>query len=127
MKISKQKLKQIILEELESMEEITSSAASNVFDDEASEQGQKDDAPKVQSGVKAAGTFAQDRKEDAIEVNPEISNTERAILAQIDKFLLKVAAIEGVELNNNRPQIEQILKLFNDRIAKKAPKQGEQK
>tara|TARA_R100000278_G_scaffold6543_1_gene9146 strand:+ start:402 stop:764 length:363 start_codon:yes stop_codon:yes gene_type:complete len=120
MKISKQKLKQIILEEFESMEEITASAASDVVDDEA-------DSTKVKSGVKAAGTFAQDRKIDALNVNPEISNTERSILAQIDKFLLDLAAIEGVELNNNRPQIEQILKLFKTRIAKKAPKQGEQK
>ena len=127
MKISKQKLKQIILEELESMEEIMSSAASDVDDDEAFEQDQKDDAPKVKSGVKAAGTFAQDRKDDALNVNPEISNTERSILDQIDTFLLDLAAIEGVELNNNRPQIEQILKLFKTRIAKKAPKQGEQK
>ena len=120
MKISKQKLKQIILEEFESMEEIMSSAASDVDDDEAY-------STKVRSGVKSGGTFAQDRKDDALNVNPQISNNERAILDQIDKFLLKVAAIEGVELNNNRPQIEQILRLFKDRIAKKAPEQGEQK
>ena len=118
MKISKQKLKQIILEEFESMEEIMSSAAAT--DDISYDT-------KVKSGVKAAGTFAQDRKDTALNVNPEISNTERSILDQIDKFLLDVAAIEGVELNNNRPQIEQILKLFKARIADKALKQGEER
>ena len=116
MKISKLKLKQIIAEELQTMEEIASSAASN--DEDMYDT-------KVRSGVKSGGTFAQDRKDDALNVNPEISNTERAILDQIDKFLLDVAAIEGVELNNNRPQIEQILKLFKTRIANKALEQGQ--
>ncbi len=116
MKISKLKLKQIILEELQTIEEIASSAASG--DEEMYDT-------KVDSGVKSGGTFAQDRKDDALNVNPQISNNERAILDQIDKFLLKVAAIEGVELNNNRPQIEQILKLFKARIADKALEQGQ--
>lgn len=107
MRISKQKLKLIILEEFENLYETD------------------DDGTKVRSGVKSGGTFAQDRKDDALDVNPEISNTERAILAQIDKFLLGIAAIEGVELNNNRPQIEQILKLLKTRIADKAVKQGQ--
>ena len=117
MKINKQKLKQIILEEYSNMEEIMSSAAEMGDDDGYS--------TKVKSGVKSGAQFAQDRKQDALDVNPQISNNERAILKQVDEFLLKLAAIEGVELNNNRPQIEQILKLLKSRIADKAIEQGE--
>jgi len=116
MKISKQKLKQIILEEFDNMNEIMSSTY---------DVGDEQYSTKITPGVKSGQQFAQDRKQDALDVNDQISNNEREILKQVDDFLLKLAAIEGVELNNNRPQIEQVLSLLKTRIADKALDKGE--
>ena len=107
MKLSKEKLKQIILEEMQ------------FFNENPEEEG-PGLATKVKSGVKTKSVAAQDARTVRADSDPEISNNEHAILAQVDDFLLKLAAIPGVELNNNRPQIQQILKLLKSRIADRA-------
>ena len=101
MKISKQKLLQILKEEIES------------------------DSSKLKSAtVSAAAMRAADIKR-VDQVDDETTPQESGILNQIENFLAKLAATPGVDLMQKRSVLERILKMLQDQVGGNV--KGEQK
>ena len=61
--------------------------------------------------------FGKSGKEDRLEANPELSNMERGIIQQIDKFLLDLAEMPGVELQTKRATLERIFNMLKKQVA----------
>ena len=101
MKLTKEKLKQIIKEEI-----------SNILNEE--EEAAVDS--KLKSGVMSGGQFATSGKEQRAAANPEVDNNEKALINQIDEFLLKLAALPGVELSRHRQTLQTILRMLEKKI-----------
>jgi hypothetical protein len=79
-------------------------------------------APGSQLKNKAmtGGTFTASGKAQRKDVNDEVDNNERALIHQIDAFLLKLAALPGVELQSHRTTLQTILKTLEKRIGSSA-------
>tara|TARA_R110002012_G_scaffold215260_1_gene386339 strand:- start:57 stop:443 length:387 start_codon:yes stop_codon:yes gene_type:complete len=76
------------------------------------ENTQSDDV-KLQNKMMTGGQFVTQGKEQRKQVDPEVDNNERAIINQIDDFLLKMAEKPGVDLQKYRLQIQTVLNKLN--------------
>ena len=104
MKITKSRLKEIILEEL------------------ANEQ--VDDPTKL---VAKAATTTQRRKDALARVadaGKELSSQEAGIVNQIEQYISDLASKPGIDLTQHRSMLERILKMLEQSIGSKA-KQGD--
>lgn len=106
MRISKEKLKQIIKECLLEQEE---------------------KGPSIKSGtMSTAGrqSAARDRIKSTKQ-DKEFSSQEKSIVDQFEKFISDLAALEGVDLMSHRPLLNRILKIL-DKSIKPKTQQGAQ-
>ena len=99
MKFNKRQLKQIIIEEMEMLPE-----------------EEEEDLTKMKTQSMSGSGFGKAGREDRMSANPELSNVERGIVQQIDQFLLKLAQLEGVELNNKKTVITRMMKMLEKAI-----------
>jgi len=74
------------------------------------------DPQKMKTSSMGGASFAAAGKEQRQEANPELSNLERGIVQQIDRFLLTLAEMPGVELNNKKAAIQRVMKLLQKQI-----------
>ena len=74
------------------------------------------DAQKIKTASMGGAGFASAGKEQRKEANPELSNLERGIVQQIDQFLLDLAEVPGVELNNKKATIQRVMKILQKQI-----------
>jgi len=79
------------------------------------------DKVKIQNKMMTGGQFVTQGKEQRKEVDAEVDNNERAIINQIDNFLLKMAEKPGVDLQKYRLQIQTVLNKLNAVIGQGAP------
>lgn len=77
---------------------------------------QQEDAQKITTSSMGGASFAASGKEQRKEANPELSNLERGIIQQIDQFLLNLAELPGVELNNKKATIQRVMKMLQKQI-----------
>tara|TARA_R110001583_G_scaffold41426_2_gene131846 strand:+ start:1109 stop:1471 length:363 start_codon:yes stop_codon:yes gene_type:complete len=73
-------------------------------------------AAKLKNQAMTGGTFTAGGKNQRKDVSAEVDNNERALIHQIDAFLLKLAALPGVELQSHRTTLQTILKTLEKRI-----------
>ena len=88
------------------------------------------DPVKIQNKMMTGGQFVTKGKEQRAEADPEVDNNERAMINQIDQFLLGLAAKPGIDLQKFRLQVQTVLNKLNQVIGKTAqqpeePQQGE--
>jgi hypothetical protein len=74
------------------------------------------DAQKITTASMGGASFASAGKEQRKEANPELSNLERGIVQQVDQFLLDLAEMPGVELNNKKATIQRVMKMLQKQI-----------
>ena len=105
MKITKSKLKEIILEEL------------------ANEQA----ADPTKLATKTA--TASQRKKDALtrisDTNKELTGQEAGLINQIEQYISNLASKPGIDLTQYRSMLERILKMLEQNVGSKA-KQGDE-
>ena len=88
------------------------------------------DPVKLQNKMMTGGQFVTKGKEQRADVDAEVDNNERAMINQIDQFLLGLAAKPGIDLQKFRLQVQTVLNKLNQVIGKTAqqpeePQQGE--
>ena len=101
MRLTKEKLKQIIKEEM-----------TNILNESQTQAT----GSKLKSGVMSSGQFATSGKDQRVDANPEVDNNEKSLINQIDAFLLKLAALPGVELSRHRATLQTILRTLEKKI-----------
>ena len=108
MKLSKTKLKEMILEVL----------------NEETEQ----DPTKIKTGSMSSGSQVKAARDRIMGDADEFTNQERNIINQLEKFISDMAAQPGIDLMKFRPLLQRVLKLLQQQAAKsiKQPQQGEQ-
>tara|TARA_R110002074_G_scaffold152893_7_gene307391 strand:- start:87 stop:479 length:393 start_codon:yes stop_codon:yes gene_type:complete len=74
------------------------------------------DGQKIRTSSMGGASFASAGKEQRKEANPELSNLERGIVQQVDQFLLDLAEIPGVELNNKKAAIQRVMKMLQKQV-----------
>ena len=79
---------------------------------------------RVTTSSMSGASFAAAGKDQRKEANPELSNLERGILQQIDQFLLDLAELPGVELNNKKAIIQRVMKMLQKQIVPSTPTQS---
>jgi hypothetical protein len=84
------------------------------------EENTQGDDVKIQNKMMTGGQFVTQGKEQRKQADPEVDNNERAIINQIDDFLLKMAEKPGVDLQKYRLQIQTVLNKLNAVIAQGA-------
>jgi hypothetical protein len=73
-------------------------------------------AQKIATSSMGGASFASAGKEQRKEANPELSNLERGIVQQVDQFLLDIAELPGVELNNKKSVIQRVMKMLQKQV-----------
>lgn len=108
MKISKQKLKQIILEEF------------NVLENE--------DDIKLKTQAMSTSTRQADARARIQSQGNEFSAQEKGIINQLEEFISDLAAMPEVDLVQHRPLLQRVLKLLKQQIvgSEQPTQQGEQ-
>jgi len=108
MKISKQKLKQIILEEF------------NVLESE--------DDTKLKTQAMSTSTRQADARARIQSQGNEFSAQEKGIVNQLEEFISDLAAMPEVDLVQHRPLLQRVLKLLKQQIvgSEQPTQQGEQ-
>ena len=108
MKISKQKLKQIILEEF------------NVLENE--------DDTKLKTQAMSTSTRQADARASIQSQGNEFSAQEKGIVNQLEEFISDLAAMPEVDLVQHRPLLQRVLKLLKQQIvgSEQPTQQGEQ-
>lgn len=96
MKISKQKLKQIILEEFEILESSDDNKLKNVAMSTSTRQQVTRDRIKGQG--------------------KEFTTTEQGLVNQLEDFISKLASEPGVDLVQHRPLLQRVLDLLQKQI-----------
>ena len=106
MKITKEKLKQIIKECLREQEE---------------------EGPGIKSGTMSTSARQKASREriTGTKQDKEFSSQEKSIVDQFEKFISDLAAAEGVDLMSHRPLLNRILKIL-DKSIKPKTQQGAQ-
>ena len=93
MKITKQKFKDMILEALREQDQETNPAA----------------APQLRSGTKSTSQRATDAVKRIKSAGDELTNAEKNLVDQFEKFLSDLAATPGVDLMRNRALLQRVL------------------
>ena len=88
---------------------------------------EKEDISKIKGGTMSGGAFVAGGTKQRSIADPEVDNQERNIVNQIDKFLLALAALEGVELEQHRMLLQRVLKLVQSKIQPKTQEKAGQK
>ena len=109
MKLTRKQLNRYILEELNRLSEL----------EEEKPDEQEDEQMKLKTMSMSGAGFGKAGREDRLSANPELSPMERGIVQQIDEFLLDLAQLEGVELNNRKVVITRLMKMLEKAIAPK--------
>ena len=81
------------------------------------EQEAEQDHSKLTTTSMGGASFATSGKEQRKAANPELSNLERGIVQQVDQFLLDLAELPGVELNNKKAIIKRVMSMLQKQIA----------
>jgi len=97
---------------------ITKSQLSKIIKEVLAEADEA--AVKLKNKAMTGGTFTAGGKNQRKDVSAEVDNNERALIHQIDAFLLKLAALPGVELQSHRTTLQTILKTLEKRIGSSA-------
>ena len=108
MKITKQKLKEIILEEI----------------DELAQQ----DPTKIKTGSMSQSARIRSSRGRIDTDSKEFTGQEQKIIDQLEKFISDLAATPGVDLTQSRPLLQRVLKMLQQQAGQSAkqPNQGEQ-
>jgi len=80
----------------------------------------EDEPQRVKTASMGAASFAASGKEQRKAANPELSNLERGIVQQIDQFVLQIAELPGVELNNKKMVIQRVMKILQKQLVPNA-------
>jgi ElaB/YqjD/DUF883 family membrane-anchored ribosome-binding protein len=86
----------------------------------------EEESTKLRTGAMTGGQFVTKGREQRVDADPEVDNQERALLNQIDQFLLGLAAKPGVDLQKFRMQLQTALNRLDAQISKSATPQGDQ-
>tara|TARA_B000000557_G_C20569196_1_gene356518 strand:- start:157 stop:498 length:342 start_codon:yes stop_codon:yes gene_type:complete len=97
MKINKDKLKQIILEEFEMLES-------------------KDDETKLINRAMSTSQRQQTVRDRIKGQGEEFTTTEQGLVDQLEDFISKLASEPGVDLVQHRPLLQRVLKLLQKQI-----------
>lgn len=97
MKISKEKLKQIISEELQLLEE-------------------NDDETKLKTKVMSTSQRQQVVRDRIKGQGQEFTTSEQGLVDQLEDFISKLASEPGVDLVQHRPLLQRVLKLLQKQI-----------
>ena len=103
MKLSKTKLKNLILEVLSEQEDV-----------------------KLKTASMSGAAFGRAGKEGRQAADPELTSLEKGIIQQIDQFLLKLASTPGVDINSQKSTIQRVMKILQDQVGKMAKEQPQQ-
>lgn len=108
MKLTKSKLKEIIKEALEEVEQ--------------------QDAAKIKSGTMSKSARARAARGRITGDSSELTGQEQNIIDQLEQFVSNLAGSPGVDLTKARPLLQRVLKLLQQQVGKSAtqPKQGAQ-
>ena len=104
MKINKQKLKQIILEELTMLEN-------------------EDDQTKLKTKAMSTSQRQQTVRDRIKGQGEEFTTNEQGLVDQLETFISNLASEPGVDLAQHRPFLQRILKLLQKQIQGKNPQQ----
>ena len=105
MKITKNDLKRIILETLNEVEV-------------------EGDPTQLKARSMGASEFARSGMEARKGASAELTNSEQGVVDQVDEFLLNLAKQPGVDLNNSRLLIQQVMKLLQNRLGSAKENKG---
>jgi len=108
-KISKQKLKQIISEELQLLE-------------------QEDDQTKLKTKAMSTSQRQADVRDRIKSQGDEFTTNEAGLVDQLEDFISKLASTPGVDLMQHRPLLQRVLKFLKKQVqgTPQQPEQGAQ-
>ena len=81
----------------------------------------EEEDPRLKGSTMTSGQFTTGGKEQRKGVDSEVDNNERALIHQIDQFLLNLAALPGVQLQQHRMTLQTILKTLQKKIGSNTP------
>jgi hypothetical protein len=102
MKLTKQKLHAVIIEVLKESDEV-----------------------RLKNQAMTGGQFTGAAKQQRQDADAEVDNNERALIHQIDQFLLNLAALPGVDLQGHRTTLQTVLQTLKKRIGGDADASGD--
>lgn len=81
---------------------------------------------RLKGSAMTSGQFTSGGKEQRKTADPEVDNNERALIHQIDQFLLNLAALPGVELQQHRMTLQTVLKTLQKKIGSNTPQANQE-
>ena len=102
---------------------LTTNSLEELVREVLAEQEPNQDPTKLTSTSMGGASFATSGKDQRKAANPELSNLERGIVQQVDQFLLDLAELPGVELNNKKAIIKRVMGMLQKQIAGSTPQQ----